>query len=324
MGSDFEAAKKEGKVNVYMYRYGKVLDVFRSDYPEIRPFLLTGSGAQIITKIMAERRAGRNLADVIDQALRTIESSHLQAKMLEPDLSRALMLPEVTDESRWFGGKHRYLDPDGRVRLRLPGQRKLCAALLQHDSDKPEASSVLTLRSVEAQNGTARLSPWIRRSKTEMGGTMQFLYYNPELVRIHQTILRQQSNHFQPRCASNDRLARPREVCNLFRLFRRAQGEESGLPIEIFEHQSMERGGTFGGARHALASGTNLSSERGKSLHQLVSLAQRPDGVAEAWRSGRASPIPLARIFPRMRYFRNINSWQADVTLTLRSLNSKI
>src|SRR5436190_12700679 len=37
------AAKKEGKVNVYMYRYGKVLDVFRSDYPEIRPFLLAGT-----------------------------------------------------------------------------------------------------------------------------------------------------------------------------------------------------------------------------------------------------------------------------------------
>jgi len=47
-----EAAKKEGKVNVYMYRYGKVLDVFRSDHPEIRPYLLTGTGAQITTKIL--------------------------------------------------------------------------------------------------------------------------------------------------------------------------------------------------------------------------------------------------------------------------------
>ena len=38
-----EAAKKEGKVNIYMYRYGKVLDLFRNDYPEIRPFLLNKS-----------------------------------------------------------------------------------------------------------------------------------------------------------------------------------------------------------------------------------------------------------------------------------------
>ena len=39
-----EAAKKEGQVNIYLYRYGRVLDVFRSDYPEIRPYLLTGTG----------------------------------------------------------------------------------------------------------------------------------------------------------------------------------------------------------------------------------------------------------------------------------------
>ena len=60
-----EAAKKEGQVNLYLYRYGKVLDVFRQDYPEIRPYLLTGTGAQITTKILTERRAGRFLADVV-------------------------------------------------------------------------------------------------------------------------------------------------------------------------------------------------------------------------------------------------------------------
>ena len=108
-----EAAKKEGKVNIYMYRYGKVLDVFRSDYPEIRPFLLAGTGAQIITKIMAERRAGRNLADVIGPGSSNYRILHQQAKMLEP-IQPALMLPEVIDETRWFGGKHRYLDPDAK------------------------------------------------------------------------------------------------------------------------------------------------------------------------------------------------------------------
>jgi len=33
--------------------------------------------------------------------------------MLEP-IQPALMLPEVIDETRWFGRKHRYLDPDGK------------------------------------------------------------------------------------------------------------------------------------------------------------------------------------------------------------------
>src|ERR1700757_2148331 len=60
-----EAAKKEKKVHVYMYRYGKVLDVFRKDHPEIDPFLLSGTGAQILTRILAERRSGKYLADVV-------------------------------------------------------------------------------------------------------------------------------------------------------------------------------------------------------------------------------------------------------------------
>jgi hypothetical protein len=108
-----DAAKKEGKVNIYMYRYGKILDVFRSDHPEIRPYLLTGTGAQITTKILAERRAGRYITDVIGLGSSNYRILHQQAKILDP-IQPALMLPEVLDVSRWYGGKHRYLDPDGK------------------------------------------------------------------------------------------------------------------------------------------------------------------------------------------------------------------
>ena len=86
-----EAAKKEGKVNIYMYRYGKVLDVFRTDHPDIQPFLLTGTGAQITTKILSERRAGRYLADVIGLGSSNYRILHQQAKMLDP-IQPALML----------------------------------------------------------------------------------------------------------------------------------------------------------------------------------------------------------------------------------------
>ena len=104
-----EAAKKEGKVNIYLYRYGKVLDVFRNDYPEIRPYLLTGTGAQITTKILTERRAGRYLADVVGLGSSNYRILHQQAKSLDA-IQPALMLPEVLDTSSWYGGRHRYLD----------------------------------------------------------------------------------------------------------------------------------------------------------------------------------------------------------------------
>ena len=132
-----EAAKKEGKVNIYMYRYGKVLDVFRSDYPEIRPFLLTGTGAQIITKIKAERRAGR------------------------------------------FGGKHRYLDPDGKYVFAYLANASYAQLYYNTNLINPkEFTSYYDLLKPKWHGKIVALDP---RSKTEIGGTMQFLYYNPEL-----------------------------------------------------------------------------------------------------------------------------------------------
>src|SRR5439155_8610681 len=88
-----EAAKKEKKVYVYMYRYGKVLDVFKKDHPEIEPFLLSGTGAQIVTRIMAERRSGKYLADVVGLGSSNYRILHQQGKSLEP-IQPALMLPE--------------------------------------------------------------------------------------------------------------------------------------------------------------------------------------------------------------------------------------
>jgi len=88
-----EAAKKEKKVYVYMYRYGKVLDVFKKDHPEIEPFLLSGTGAQIVTRIMAERRSGKYLADVVGLGSSNYRILHQRGKSLEP-IQPALMLPE--------------------------------------------------------------------------------------------------------------------------------------------------------------------------------------------------------------------------------------
>src|SRR5215468_7946143 len=62
-----QGAKKEGKLSLYLYQgegeLGAVAQTFQKKYPEISVTTVTGRGNQLGPKIMAERRAGKFLAD---------------------------------------------------------------------------------------------------------------------------------------------------------------------------------------------------------------------------------------------------------------------
>lgn len=105
------AAKKEGQVNVYIWGSTAVLDegVFQKRFPEIKLFVIQGLGAQLQQRIFSERRAGRFLADVVIHGANPNYTVFYPAKILDP-IKPALILPEVVDESKWWGGKHRYVD----------------------------------------------------------------------------------------------------------------------------------------------------------------------------------------------------------------------
>src|SRR5512147_2868856 len=58
------AAKKEGQVNVYIYRYERLLQDFQREFPGINVVSVTGRGNELTTRLMSERRAGKFIADV--------------------------------------------------------------------------------------------------------------------------------------------------------------------------------------------------------------------------------------------------------------------
>jgi len=61
---------------------------------------------------MAERRAGKFLVDVGNMG-NTSPYRLYQAKVLDP-IASAFLLPEVEDESKWWQGKHQFIDPEGK------------------------------------------------------------------------------------------------------------------------------------------------------------------------------------------------------------------
>jgi ABC-type Fe3+ transport system substrate-binding protein len=118
-----EAAAKEGQVNVYMYATcGNTIQnatVFQKAFPNIRLSLVTGNVPDLSQRIMAERRAGKYLADVIVIGV-NVSRELLQAKMPDP-VKPALILPEVVDESKWWRSKHLYADPENQFIFKFSG-----------------------------------------------------------------------------------------------------------------------------------------------------------------------------------------------------------
>ncbi|HXT53383.1 MAG TPA: hypothetical protein VN826_02695, partial [Candidatus Eisenbacteria bacterium] len=111
-------AEKEGEVTVYATNsvgdLQVIWDAFKKRFPKIK---LNSVGisttSEIVTKIMAERRAGQFLVDAMLGAPGATYNSFYRGKTLDP-MPPALVLPEVTDLSKWWKGKHRYVDPEGQ------------------------------------------------------------------------------------------------------------------------------------------------------------------------------------------------------------------
>ena len=117
-----QAAEREGQVMIYMAGYGAVIDsgAFQKAYPKIKVVSVTGSGTQLAPRIAAERRAEKYLADVYNGGGNSLHQILYLGKMLDP-IKPALILPEVTDESRWWEGRHKYVDPEGIYALVYEG-----------------------------------------------------------------------------------------------------------------------------------------------------------------------------------------------------------
>ena len=107
-----KAAEQEGELSYYTVGDFNFLSEFEKKYPRIKVKVIRGKGNELLARIMAERRGGRFIADVA-RIGNTSPYSLYQAKALQP-IAPAFILPEVKDESKWWSGKHQYVDTEGK------------------------------------------------------------------------------------------------------------------------------------------------------------------------------------------------------------------
>jgi ABC-type Fe3+ transport system substrate-binding protein len=121
-----KAAEAEGEVTVYVVDYPRLtVGQFQKAYPKIKLNLVDGpSGPALASRLMAERRAEKYQADLFITGQGVHVSVLYPAKALAP-MPPAFILPEVKDESKWFKGKHRFVDPETRHSFVFQGHRGL-------------------------------------------------------------------------------------------------------------------------------------------------------------------------------------------------------
>jgi iron(III) transport system substrate-binding protein len=110
-----ESARKEGKVAVFLYQRENIeaaIKAFEKKYPEIQVVTASTPAAETGPRLMAERRAGKFLWDICICGPTTPFGVLYPAKALDP-IKPSLLLPEVADQTKWWEGRHHYMDPDG-------------------------------------------------------------------------------------------------------------------------------------------------------------------------------------------------------------------
>jgi iron(III) transport system substrate-binding protein len=107
-----EAAKKEGQVMLYASAaYEETFREFQKRFPEIKVNMFISNGGPSAQRIMSERRAGKNIADLYLSGAATGYNVLYKGKVLDP-IKPLLVLPEVTDQSKWWRGRHKYMDDE--------------------------------------------------------------------------------------------------------------------------------------------------------------------------------------------------------------------
>ena len=134
------AAKKEGKLNFYVGRYGSepLLNEFRKEFPEIKLVTVNGAGNTLGTRIITEIRAGNVVADLFSGGANTNYDILYQGKALD-SIKSTLILPVSVRREKWtLVGQAPLHRPGAAPYLRLHRQSFLVRFLLQHQPGEPE------------------------------------------------------------------------------------------------------------------------------------------------------------------------------------------
>jgi iron(III) transport system substrate-binding protein len=175
------AAEQEGKVVIYGPTTKLVRDVvttvFEKAYPRITVEYFGLGGAESGPRIVAEQKAGVFNADLAMGGLTTPVQVLLPAGALEP-IKDLLLLPEVLDQSAWWGGRHTYADAEERYSFGFVGSAGSVIAYNTRQVNPEEIRSYWDLLDPKWQG---KIVSWDVRRSGPGSANLIFFYSAPGL-----------------------------------------------------------------------------------------------------------------------------------------------
>ena len=267
---------------------------FQKQFPKIKLVSVSLSCTQLVSRIMAERRAGKYLADVIRFGL-TSAHTFYRAKVLQP-IDAAFILPEVKEPSKWWQNKHHYSDPEGKY-LIIPAASIYERFASYHAAlaNPSEFKSFVDVLNPKWKGKIVATDP-----KTGEGRNgARFLYHHPELgpQYLRRLLSEMDITYSRDYRQATDWLAQKRFALYLFSQVRRhAQRQKPGTAGTDSRHRQLEGGAGSGRHRRRLSThGQTGPSQCRKDSRQLAALPRRPDRPPTRRRKRRQHRLPAHR-----------------------------
>lgn len=244
-------AEEEGEVAIYatdsIGNAQSIWAAFQKRYPKIKLLgTSVGRGSDLFPKLFSERRAGKYIADVFLAGPTAVHLNLYPAKVIDP-MPPALVHPNVTDLSKWWQGKHHYVDPEGQYNFMY--ESALYGPPLSVNTnivDEKEIKSAWDLVQPQWKGKYAVL----QLSATQGSTALSFVYHHPQLgpkfiERIYRDM---EPTFFRDLRQGTDWLSQGKfPICFLCRRIDRAQMQ--GLPVtELDPYAISERPGIGSGS----------------------------------------------------------------------------
>jgi iron(III) transport system substrate-binding protein len=280
-----QAVKREGQLTLYgSADYEILFAEFNKKYPEIKVVGVYGRGADVAKRFMAERRAEKYLADLYVNGMTTGYNVFYKAKALDP-IPPVLILPEVTDTSKWWNGKHHYVDPEAQYLLNINGETRIVVGYNTKLVNPAEIRSYWDLLNPKWKGKIVAYDP----SLGGAGDAMRFFYHQkslgPEFIKriLTETDLVISSDTRQ----MGDWLAGGKYALSIFGPISRMDldvMQMQGLPVSWFEPDHLKEGAYITAGSGGVA---------------LINKAPHPNAakIALNWMLSRDGQIAYQRIF---------------------------
>jgi ABC-type Fe3+ transport system substrate-binding protein len=223
-------------------RYDGVFAEFQKRFPDIKVTYVIGPSSGNGQRIMAERRAGKPIADLYTGAVSVTYNVLYKGKAFAP-MRPQLILPEVLDKSNWWKGKHKYLDDESKYVFVFNAQAAPYFIYNSKLVNPRELKSYWDLLDPKWKGKLLMVDP----TSTPAGNGLRFVFYNPDLGP---KFLRRLLTEMEPGASRDSRqiidwLAVGKYAIGVFTnpsRLRVPAAKQQGLPIDNFKTTHFKEG----------------------------------------------------------------------------------